>query len=115
MTRLFRVEEDGSYNEVETNDRLAGLGDAITIAQSTGDGQYWYDYQNGTYHVMSVTEGRVQELGSDAVQQGEPGADYDRSRMAETVSSSVSRFGTVLPTDGVVGHPHDTRPAVEEF
>lgn len=116
MTRLFRVEEDGNYHEVETNDRLAGIYDAILIAENEGDGQYWYDYQNGNYHELQVAEGKVQEFAADAIKSGEPGAEWDRGRMEETVSDSVSRFGTVLPTDGVVGKPiDDNEPAVEEF
>jgi len=116
MTRLFRLEEDGSYNEVDTgNDRLAGLQDALLIAQQKGDGNYAFDYQNGTYQSLSVADGKVQQFEHDAVKNGEIGADYDRRRMSDTVSASVSQFGTIFPSDGVVGHAPDGRPAVEDM
>jgi len=115
MTRLFRLEENGNYNEVDTgNDRLAGLQDALLIAQK-GDGQYAFDYQNGTYQTINVVGGKVQQFAPDAVKNGEIGADFDRSRMEETVSASVSQFGTVFPSDGVVGRNPDGRPAVEDM
>ena len=116
MTRLFRVKEDGAYHEVETNDRLAGIYDAILIAEGTEDGKYWYDYQNGQYQELVVSGGKVQTFGPDSIVDGTPGADFDKSTMEETVSDSVSVFGTVLPTDGSVGIPYEKDvPAVEEF
>lgn len=116
MTRLFRVEEDGRYSEVDAgNERLSGLQDALLIVQKLGDGEYAYDYQNGTYQTLNVQGGKVQRFEADAVKTGEIGADYDRSRMERTVASSVSQFGTIFPDDGVVGRPADNRPAVEEM
>jgi len=116
MTRLFRMRDNGDYTEVDTgNDRLSGLQDALLIAQKEGDGQYAYDYQNGTYQSLNVAGGKVQQFEHDAVKTGEIGASYDKSRMAETVSDSVSQFGAIFPSDGVVGKPVDGRPAVEEM
>ena len=115
MTRLFRLEEDGNYNEVDTgNERLAGLQDALLIAQKA-DGEYAFDYQNGTYQSLHVVDGKVQQFSHDAVKNGEIGADFDRSKMDDTVVASVSQFGTVFPSDGVVGREPDGRPAVEDM
>jgi len=117
MTRLFRVEEDGRLSEVDTNERLAGIYDAILIAEGSGDGKYVYDYQNGQYQELAVANGKTQQFATDAVKTGEPGATYDRAQMTETVSSTVSAVGgTFFPSDGVVGTTFDDqRPAVEEF
>ena len=117
MTRLFRVEEDGRLNEVETNERLAGVYDAILIAEHTGDGKYVYDYQNGQYQELAVVGNKSQQFAPDAIKEGAPSVEYDRSRMQEEVSGSLSRVGgTIFPSDGIVGHTFsDDRPAVEEF
>jgi len=116
MTRLFRVEEDGTYKEVDTTERLSGIGDALSIAERSGDGTYWYDYQNGQYHVLNIEGGKISNnLDGDSLVTGEPGANLDRSNMAVTVAGEVSHFGGFFPSDGVVGTPHDGRPAVEEF
>lgn len=117
MTRLFRVAEDGTYTEVDTTDRLAGIYDAILIAEQAGDGNYVYDHQNGQYQELFVSSGKMQQFASDSVKYGTPGSDYDKSRMQETVSSTISTIGgTFLPSDGFVGAPLDNNiPAVEEF
>lgn len=115
MTRLFRVEEDGNYNEVDTSERLAGIYDAVIIAEQQGDGQYWYDYENGKYHEITVASGSAQQFAPDAIKDGAPSVDFDRRQMDTSVSDSVSRFGAIFPEDGVVGHPKDDTPAVEEF
>lgn len=116
MTRLFRMRDNGDVVEVDTgNTRLSGLQDALTIAQAQGDGHYKYDYQNGTYQELNVVGGKIQQFEPDAVKVGEIGASYDASRMEETVSASVSQFGTIFPSDGVVGREPDGRPAVEEM
>lgn len=117
MTRLFRITEDGFYDEVDTNERLAGIYDAILIAENSGDGNYVYDHQNGQYQEMVIANGKMQQFASDSVKYGTPGADFDKSRMQETVSSTISTIGgTFLPSDGVVGAPIDnSMPAVEEF
>jgi hypothetical protein len=117
MTRLFRVEEDGSLHEVETQERLAGIYDAILIAEGKGDGKYVYDHQNGQYQELAVANGKMQQFATDSVKDGAPGQAFDKTQMAETVSSTVSRVGgSFFPEDGVVGHKFDeTRPAVEEF
>lgn len=116
MTRLFRVNEDGSYDEVDTTDRLSGIGDALAIASQAGDGRYWFDYQNGQYHELHVQNGQVTStLDGDSLKAGNPAADHDRRDLAATVAGEISRFGGAFPADGVVGDPHDGRPAVEEF
>lgn len=116
MTRLFRVGEDGDYTEVDTTERLSGIGDALSIATQTGDGTYWYDYQNGQYHELRVEGGQiVGQLDGDSLKNGNPAGEYDKRTMAATVTEEYSRFGGSFPTDGVVGAPHDGRPAVEEF
>lgn len=116
MTRLFRLEEDGSYNEVDTgNERLSGLQDALMIAQQKGDGNYAFDYQNGTYQNLIVAGGKVQQFEADAVKTGEIGADFDKRKLGDTVTASVSQFGTIFPDDGVVGRVPDGRSAVEEM
>lgn len=116
MTRLFRLEEDGSYNEVDTgNERLSGLQDALMIAQQKGDGSYAFDYQNGTYQNLVVAGGKVQQFESDAVKTGEIGAEFDKRKLGDTVTASVSQFGTIFPDDGVVGRAPDGRAAVEEM
>lgn len=117
MTRLFRKDEDGTLHEVDTTERLAGIYDAVLIAEKTGDGSYVYDHQNGQYQEIAVAGGKTQQFSNDAVQYGTPGQDFDKSRMQETISSTVSAVGgTFLPSDGVVGRPKDdSRPAVEEF
>ena len=116
MTRLFQVSEDGSYAEVESNDRLAGIGDAAIVAAQKGDGTYWYDYLNGEFSVLNIVGGELQQFDPNTMQRGEPASDYDRSRMEETVADSVTQFGMILPPDGNVGEPMDNSiPAVEEF
>lgn len=116
MTRLFRMDESGSLNEVETTDRLAGIYDAILIAENSGDGNYIYDYQNGQYQELVVSSGKTQQFANDAIKYGTPAADYDKVQLADEVSGSLSRVGGVIfPDDGVVGRPRDTGPAVEEF
>jgi hypothetical protein len=117
MTRLFRVEENGTYQEVETTERLAGIYDAILIAERSGDGSYVYDHENGQFQELQVASGKMQQFAHDSVKEGTPGQDFDKSRMQETISSTVSAVGgTFLPSDGIVGRPLDeTRPAVEEF
>jgi hypothetical protein len=117
MTRLFRKDEDGTLHEVDTTERLAGIFDAVLIAEHTGDGQYIYDHQNGQYQEVVVAGGKTQQFSNDAVKYGNPAADFDKSQMQETVSSTVSAVGgTFLPSDGVVGREKsDERPAVEEF
>lgn len=117
MTRLFRVTEDGSYSEVDSNDRLAGIYDAILIAEKSGDGNYVYDHENGQYQELVVASGKMQQFANDSVKYGTPGADFDKTQLQETISSTVSAVGgTFLPADGIVGAPIDnTQPAVEEF
>lgn len=116
MTRLFRFEEDGSYTEVDTGaERLSGLQDALLIAEKKGDGKYAFDYQNGTYQTIDVAGGKVQRFEHDAVKNGELGADFDRRQMGDTVTASVSQFGTIFPADGVVGREPDGRAAVEDM
>jgi hypothetical protein len=116
MTRLFRVEADGTYQEVDTTDRLSGIGDALAIATHTGDGVYWFDYQNGQYHELHVQNGQViNTLDGEALKAGNPAEAYDKKDMAATVAGEISRFGATFPADGVVGEPYDGRPAVEEF
>ena len=116
MTRLFRQHEDGRLEEVDTTDRLAGVYDAILIAEKTGDGTYVYDYENGQFQNLVVSSNKVQQFGNDAIQYGNPAAEFDSSQMQDEVSGSLSRVGGVIfPNDGVVGRPVDNRPAVEEF
>jgi len=117
MTRLFRMEEDGRLQEVDTNERLAGIYDAILIAEHSGDGKYVYDYQNGQYQELNVANGKTQTFSHDAIKEGAPSVNYDKSQMAEEVSGSLSRVGGVIfPSDGIVGETFDDkRPAVEEY
>jgi hypothetical protein len=79
MTRLFRVEEDGSMVEVDSTERLAGIYDAILIAERTGDGKYVYDHQNGQYQELAIAGGRAQEFAPDSVKYGTPGQDTDKT------------------------------------
>lgn len=115
MTRLFRVQENGDYTEVESTDRLAGIYDAILIAERTGDGSYVYDFENGQYQEFNIAGGAAQELASESVKYGTPGQDIDRAAAGEHDSISVVG-GAIFPSDGVVGKPvDDSTPAVEEF
>lgn len=116
MTRLFRKHEDGRLEEVDTTDRLAGVYDAILIAEKSGDGSYVYDYENGQFQNLVIAGNKAQPFGNDAVQYGNPAAEFDRTQMHDEVSGSLSRVGGVIfPEDGVVGRPKDSYPAVEEF
>ena len=115
MTRLFRVKENGDYTEVDSTDRLAGIYDAILIAEGSGDGDYVYDFQNGQYQQFGISGGKAQEFDNDSIKYGTPGADLDRAALG--VHEEVSAIGgAIFPSDGVVGEPLDTtRPAVEEY
>jgi len=117
MTRLFRQEEDGRLQEVDTNDRLAGIYDAILIAEGKGDGTYVFDYQNGQYQELNVASGKMQQFEHDAIKEGNPARDFDNSQLQDEVSGSISRTGGIIfPEDGVVGQPKEENvPAVEEF
>lgn len=116
MTRLFRVGADGEFTEVDTTERLSGIGDALSIARTEGDGTYWFDYQTGQYHELQVQNGEVvSTLDGDNLKDGNPAADYDRRVLQGAVASPVSQFGMLFPEDGVVGDVLDSRPAVEEF
>lgn len=115
MTRLFRVEENGDYTEVDSTERLAGIYDAILIAERSGDGSYVYDHQNGQYQEFNIASGKAQEFAHDSVKYGTPGADLDRAALGN--HDEVSAVGgAIFPSDGIVGQPvDDTMPAVEEF
>lgn len=116
MTRLFRKHEDGRLEEVDTTDRLAGIYDAILIAEQAGDGSYVYDYQNGQYQDLVIANNQAQQFAHDAIKYGTPAVDYDKTQLHDEVSGSLSRVGGIIfPEDGVVGRPRDTSPAVEEF
>ena len=117
MTRLFRQEEDGRLQEVDTNERLAGIYDAILIAENEGDGRYVYDYQNGQYQELNVASGKTQTFEHDAMKEGNPARVFDESQMQDEVSGSISRTGGIIfPEDGTIGRPLDANvPAVEEF
>ena len=115
MTRLFRVHENGDYTEVDSTERLAGIYDALLIAERTGDGSYVFDFQNGQYQEFGIEGGKAQEFAHESVKYGTPGQDMDRAASGEHDSVSVIG-GTILPSDGIVGERvDDTRPAVEEF
>jgi hypothetical protein len=115
MTRLFRVHENGDYTEVDTTERLAGIYDALLIAERTGDGRYVYDHQTGQYQEFSIAGSKAQEFTQDSVKYGTPGADLDRAALGQ--HDEVSAVGGVIfPSDGVVGTRVDeSQPAVEEF
>ena|SRR3990167_3139022 len=117
MTRLLRVVDEDKREEVDTSStRLAGLYDALLIAQEKGDGRYIYDYQNGTYQELEVLEGKVQPFEHDAVKYGEPAKELDELVNQGVVSNRVSAFGGMFTTSGEVGTPvNREQPAVEEF
>ena len=114
MTRLFRYEGEDTLKEVHSQDRLAGLADAALNAEKKGDGTYVYDYMNGQYHEFNVEGGKVQQFAHDAIKQGQPAVDHDRSLTEASLTDNVSTtFGTIFPSEDPV--ESDKGPAYEEF
>ncbi len=116
MPRIFKITGEGKYEEVDTNDRLASLGDAYTIAQKE-NGEYLVDELNGHFREFVVANNQVQPFAPDSYKQGAPSRLYDAQTMKTTTENKVSQFGGIFPGDDSPNNRrHDpTESAVEDI
>ena len=116
MIRVLKVLENGGYEEVPNDVRLAGITDAIMLAQTAGDGKYAVDYDNGQYQVINVRDNNVMQFNAMSMHSGNPAAELDRTNDPDRDTANVMTGGLFLPEDGIVGTPEDRSvPAMEDF
>jgi len=118
--RVFRVENDAIAEEVKTNQRLAGIYDAVHVARSLGDGDYDADFGDGSVMRFTVKNGQPTGIGPESVRNVNlddmPHRQWDNDVTQQTVRSTVSRLGGMFDDDNQKpAFSRDDAAAVEEF
>jgi len=111
--RLFKVTDEGKYEEVTTSLRLHNLDDAVATAKSeSGDGGYVVDHGNGKAVVFRLQDGQLNFNPNtdrlNVARDEAPGYVYDQENPSEDVRFNSLGIKDEFPEkEPVVGNAYE--------